>query len=535
MIKQNRTEQNTVVVLVALYRYLNFPIRIMHSLLENIEGIKPYVIFYENYDTNVFKVPTDIEEDLFVNKIIDLNPRLVGISVLSPYVPIAKRLTKLIRDNSSALVIWGGVHPTICPESCIKDSDIICVGEGEGAITDLVKHLRDEKEYLNIENLWINNGNDIIKNPMRSLIQDLDSLPFPSYGKDSFYFIDSNRITKNDPTLLDSYLFIQSSRGCPYVCSYCVNSVLRPLFKNLGHYTRRRSVNNIIKEIKGNLDLFGNMKDYVSFIDEVFANDESWLNEFESIYKKEIGLPFSVEYNPKFMKSTMLNKLVNAGIHTINFGIQTGSDDIRNHIFHRPGKNNEIISIANEIANYGVKIKCDLILDNPYDTEETLKNAISVLLKLPKPLFFNLFSLQYFPDYPLTQKAIKDGHIKVEDASVDSLMERTTRNWAFAPRLLPFDKKQMLQNIIGLIVWGHIRDRIVKYAVFNDSLGSNLCLNYMNFKAVVLGKILGVGGIAWKHIWIRYLINGFKYILKGDIKSLYPKIRKRILIRRLKG
>ena len=63
MIKQNRTEQNTVVVLVALYRYLNFPIRIMHSLLENIEGIKPYVIFYENYDTNVFKVPTDIEED----------------------------------------------------------------------------------------------------------------------------------------------------------------------------------------------------------------------------------------------------------------------------------------------------------------------------------------------------------------------------------------------------------------------------------------------------------------------------------------
>ena len=78
------TEQNTVVVLVALYRYLNFPIRIMHSLLENIDGIKPYTIFFQNYDSNIFKPPTDIEEDLFVKLIIDLDPKLIGISVKKP-------------------------------------------------------------------------------------------------------------------------------------------------------------------------------------------------------------------------------------------------------------------------------------------------------------------------------------------------------------------------------------------------------------------------------------------------------------------
>ena len=240
---------------------------------------------------------------MFVNKIIELKPAFVGISVLSPYVPIAKRLTKLIRDNSLSLVIWGGIHPTISPDSCIKEADIICVGEGEGAITDLVTHLRDGKEYLNIENLWINNGGHIIRNPMRSLMQDLDSLPFPSYGNDSFYFIDSNRITTKDPTLLDSCLTIQTSRGCPYVCSYCVNSLLRPLFKNLGPYTRRKSVNNIIREIKENLNLSGNARDYVLFVDEVFGTDKSWLDEFESIYKKEIGLPFYVEYNPELINS----------------------------------------------------------------------------------------------------------------------------------------------------------------------------------------------------------------------------------------
>ncbi|MHC9543663.1 MAG: radical SAM protein [Vulcanimicrobiota bacterium] len=520
------TTKNTVIVLVALYKYQNFPIRIMHSLLENLDGIKPYSIFFKNYDTNVFKVPTVTEEDLFVKQIIDLNPNIVGISVLSPYVPIAKRLTKLIRDNSSALIIWGGIHPTISPESCIKETDIICVGEGEGAIKDLVINLRDGKEYLTIDNLWINNGSHIIRNPMRPLIQDLDSIPFPCYGNDSFYFINHNRIARNDPAIFGP-LWIQTSRGCPFVCSYCVNSLLQPLFKNLGHYSRRRSVSNTIREIKEYLNVFGSMERCVIFVDEIFGQDESWLNEFESTYKREIGLPFYVEYNPKLINSALLDKLVNAGVHTINFGIQTGSDYIRNHIFHRPGKNDEIIDVANNITNKGINITYDLIIDNPYDTEQSLKNAISFLLELPKPLFFHLYSLQYFPDYPLTLKAIEDGYIKVEDASIDSLMDRTTMNWAFVPKLMPLNLKQILQNIIWLVVWAHQTDKIVKYAVFNNSLCSRLCLHYLNFKAVVWGKVIGAGGIISKHTWIQYLLKGFKYIFKGNIKSLYLKIRKR--------
>lgn len=516
---------NMVVVLIALYRYQNFPIRIMHSLLENIDGIKPYTIFFKDYETNLFNYPTKQEKELFVKQIIDLAPKLVGISVLSPYVPIAKRLTKLIKENTSALVIWGGVHPTISPETTVNEADMICVGEGEGAITDLVTHLRDENTYLHIENLWIKDGYHIIKNPMRPLIQDLDSLPFPSYGSNSFYFINSNGITKNDPTLSDNYLWIQASRGCPYVCSYCVNSLLRPLFKDLGKYTRRRSVKNIIREIKENLSFPGNRKDYVFFIDEDFGNEESWLSEFELSYKKEIGLPFYVEYNPKTIDSKMLTKIVRAGLDTINFGIQSGSDYIRNYIFHRPGKNNEIINLANKIANYGVKIKYDLIIDNPFDTEESLRDTIGVLLKLPKPLSFNLFSLQYFPGYPLTKKAIKNGHIQQKESSVDNLIVRVTKKWAYVPKLFPYTKKQMFQNIIWLIVWNHTKDGIVKYSVFGDSLGSKMCLIYLNLKSIVLGKMIGVGGILQSSPAL-YLRNGIRYVLKGDWKTIYIKLKK---------
>ena len=238
------------VVLVAMYRYQNYPVRTMCPMLKEIDGIKPHAIFFKDSVTNTFKLPTYQEEKLFVNLIIKLNPKLVGFSVLSPYVPIAKRLTKLVRDNSSSLIIWGGIHPTVYPESCIDEADMLCIGEGEGALSDLVKCLKDGKSYQTIENLWVEGGDHIFKNPMRPLVQNLDSLPYPSYGYYSYYLIYSGMMTKSDPLLSDNSFSVQTSRGCPYPCSYCVNSLLQSLFKNLGHYTRRRSVSNIIKEIK---------------------------------------------------------------------------------------------------------------------------------------------------------------------------------------------------------------------------------------------------------------------------------------------
>lgn len=518
------------IVLVALYRYRNFPVRIMHPLLKDIDGIEPHTIFFKNCEAmNTFSPPTKREEKLFVKLITKLNPKLVGFSVLSPHMHIARRLTMLVKANSSSLVIWGGVHPTISPESCIKETDMLCVGEGEGAITDLAEHLRDRESYHSIKNLWVKNGNHIIKNPMRPLIQDLDSIPFPSYGDSSYYFIDSNNMTREDPAFLDNYFWVQSSRGCPYACSYCVNSLLQPLFKDLGPYTRRRSVNSVVREIKENLNLPRNRTDYVFFTDEVFGNKESWLNEFELLYKKEIGLPFYVEFNPKILNSVVLDKLVSAGLDTIDFGIQTGSDYIRNQIFNRPGKNKEIIAIAKEISSYSVKIKYDLIMDNPYDTEQSLKGTIELLLQLPKPLFFNLFSLQYFPNYPFTNQAIEDRHIQPEETTIDSLIARM-RSFAYTPKLLPYTKKQILQNVIWLIVWNHVKDNAVKFSVFGDSLNSKLCLNYLNLKSIILGKILGIGGIVWRSRegWIGYIINGVKYILKGDLKTLCLKIRKYI-------
>jgi len=485
----NQNSKPVTVVLIALYKYQNFPIRILHAVLENIEGVEPHTIFYKNHYTNDIRYPTPVEENLFRDKIVELNPRIVGMSVYSPYVSIAKRLTKIIKTSSSASVLWGGIHPTLAPEMCIEEADIICRGEGEEAIAELVASIRDDSDYHRIRNLWIKKNGEIISNPMRPLIQDLDSIPFAAYARDSFYFIGSNSITRKDPTIAYPILDIMPARGCPFRCSYCVNSLFRPMFKDLGNYSRRRSVPNVIAELKQVLAIPGNQKSIVEFQDENFGTQESWLREFETIYPREIGLPFKIQYNPTLIKPSIIGRLKKAGLHRLKFGIEAGTDDIRNQVFCRPGKNSQMVKLAHEIAKQKVKIRYDLIMDIPWDTEASLKETIDFLLQLPKPLHFNLYSLQYFPGYPLTRKALADGHIDEKEASLETLQERMHNNWGFAPRLFPWTQKQILQNIIWLIVFRNTANDIVRRAVFGDSLGSRFNLMILNLKAAFWGKI----------------------------------------------
>ena len=437
--------KNTQVVIVGLYTYFNVPVRILHPLVDRMDGVKAHTIFYKNYTANVFNLPSVREEEIFVDTIKQLNPKIVAISLLSPYVLIAKRLTELIKKYTSSIVVWGGVGPTLTPEDHIKLTDIICIGEGDSALEKLVMAVRDGKDYKNIKNLWVNDGPKVIKNPQGPLIQDLDYLPFAEYGNENMYFIEHNRLSREDPELDHPILYLQSTRGCPYSCSFCIETVYHDIYKGLGKFVRRRSVDSIVKEVNMHLNRPNNRKKWVYFIDEVFGSAPEFMDEFAPRYRKEVGLPFDVLYHPKSLKVRTIGKLVEAGVKEINFGIQTGSDKIRNDVFTRPGTNAEIIELTKAISKAKVNIRYDLILDNDFETKETLKECINLILQLPKPVTFNTFSLQHFPDYPMTKMAIKAGHVTEEELEDwPTMMKRTTENWKFIPRL----KKR--KNVISL-------------------------------------------------------------------------------------
>ena len=95
------------------------------------------------------------------------------------------------------------------------------------------------------------------------------------------------------------------------------------MFKGLGKFVRRRTVNNIIEEINWQRKKSKNRTYKIFFIDEVFGSNAPWIDEFAPRYRKEVGLPFYAEYHPKTLKLRVLDRLVEAGVDEINFGIQT--------------------------------------------------------------------------------------------------------------------------------------------------------------------------------------------------------------------
>ena len=523
------------VLIIGLYTYFNVPVRILHPLAGRINGVKAHTIFYKNYDSNLFSLPTEKEENLFLETIIKIKPKIVAISLLSPYVLIAKRLTELVKKHSDAIVVWGGVGPTITPDEHIKLTDIICIGEGERSFEELIIAVRDQKSYSNIKNLWINDQGKITKNPQGPLIQELDTLPFAEYGNKNMYFIEQNKLSREDPELDHNILYLQSTRGCPYSCSFCVETMYHDIYKGLGKFVRRRSVDSIIEEVNLHLKRPGNKKKRVYFIDEVFGSAPGFIEEYSERFPKEVGVPFDVLYHPKSLKVKTIEKLAHAGVAEINFGIQTGSDNIRNEVFTRPGTNAEIIELTNEIRKFDIKIRYDLILDNDFETKETLKECVNLILQLPKPVIFNTFSLQHFPDYPMTHLAIEAGHITEEELEDwPTMMRRTTENWKFIPRWKKRKKTrtkqlQRLNNVIWMMCWNHVSDKTVKYAVFEKSIFAKIVFRYINLKSVLLWSIWGEGGLlhraSFRFRALTYPLAAIKLILNGDFNQLADKIK----------
>jgi hypothetical protein len=104
-----------------------------------------------------------------------------------------------------------------------------------------------------------------------------------------------------------------------------------------------------------------------------------------------------------------------AGLWTSTMGIQSGSERIRRDCYERETSQEDIIKACEILASHGVGRNLDFIGDNPYETDADRRETVDLLCRLPKPFFFNYFSLTFFPGVELTDKALADGYIGNDD------------------------------------------------------------------------------------------------------------------------
>ncbi len=415
------------VVLLAFYNFEAHAIRIFHPLLKR-RGHDVHSIFFKNYFT--FQVPTQQEEDMLVDLIERLQPDLVAMSVWSTYYQLAARISRRLRQSLDTVIIWGGIHPQTRSEDCLQHADLVARSEGEYVLAELTDRLSLGQDWTDIAGTWSRRDGEIRRNPPRLLIQDLDVLPPADLSPANKYYLGWG--AWRDVARWDKRAIcydVMGVRGCPFECTFCIHNYTRKVTQGLGTYIRRRSVEHVLSELRTAVAERPLLK-MVAFSDDIFSPPRPWLDEFCERYPREVNLPFLIWTFPRMVDDEKIRKLNKAGLWCATMGIQSGSERIRRECYERETSNEEIVAACQTLARHRVARNLDFIGDNPWETEEDWRETLGLLCRLPKPFYFNYFSLTYFPGVDITERALAAGFITPDD--VEDVAQKGYHLWGGA-------------------------------------------------------------------------------------------------------
>jgi radical SAM superfamily enzyme YgiQ (UPF0313 family) len=220
-----------------------------------------------------------------------------------------------------------------------------------------------------------------------------------------------------------------TSRGCPHQCSYCINSTLRGMYHGQ-KYVRFRSVDAVIEECTSILRRFP-FVDYMWFSDDVFfARPQRDLERFATLYSERVGLPFYLLASPVTLTEDKYKPLIDAGLHTVQMGIETGSASTQ-QVFHRERMSNDkVLRAAEIIARHADQTQTpyyDIIIDVPWEDDRNRRETLDLVSRLPKPFKLQLFSLVLYPATVAYDRACDEGLVRDEKAQIYDHMY-TVRN-----------------------------------------------------------------------------------------------------------
>lgn len=294
--------------------YENLGIEYMSALLKSaghkVDLIVDPCLFFNAYQKNHFLGKLFNYKIYIVERVKKIKPDLICFSIMTDTYQWGLDLAKRIKDKTDALIVFGGIHPTIVPEVVINERqvDYACVGEGEEAILKLANRFLEPHNCVNIANMWTKRDGKIIKNSSRPLCQDLDRLPFPD--KDLYY---------RESKIYSKEYFIMVGRGCNYSCAFCCNQIFLRIYGS--KFLRRRTVGNVIEELSQSKRKYGFK--FVWFMDDNFPIDISWLKEFSREYHRHIDVPFFCYMHPNNMTYEVANLLKKANCYEVAIGVES--------------------------------------------------------------------------------------------------------------------------------------------------------------------------------------------------------------------
>jgi len=299
----------------------------------------------------------------WLQKIREYEPDVISWSTMTGNQQPIYDLNRLLKRKFDFFSLVGGPHVTFVKDD-VKDPDIdaICVGEGEYALVELLDTLEAGSEWRDVRNLaFSDDGRDVIQNPLRPLVSDLDALGFPD--RDVLY--DAQPLYRDSPRKV-----VVTQRGCPMLCSFCFHHAWKDKVYGVrnNRYVRKNSVDFVIaqvQEMRARYPL-----DFVHFLDDIFNLKSDWLAEFCERWPREVGLPFDVILMANMTKEEHIAQLRSAGCIYARIAFEAANDHVRNEVYRKNTTRTQLVDASRWIKRYGIRLGSLNMLGAPGGTVE---------------------------------------------------------------------------------------------------------------------------------------------------------------------
>lgn len=370
-------------------------------------------------------------------------PDFIGYSLFTGWHNHLLNLNRRLKEDFKFHAVFGGPHATFFPEIIEEEGvDLVCRGEGEEAMLEMMDRIGQNQDYCDVKNFWIKYNGEIYKNPVRPLVSDIERFPPPAH--DLFYQFPKARYNK--------IRLFMTARGCPYACTYCYNYRLRDLYSGCGvNLLRHRDVGSVIEEIRQVKDNYP--VELVYFATDCFTALEKWVFEFCEQYRRSINIPFTATTHPNSTTDSVCQALKEAGCVCLYMGIESGNEEMRQQLLKRRMSNEKILEAAEKIHAAGLYLFTFNMMALPGETVEQAYETMDLNIKAKTDYTW----ISIFQPYPRTKLA----DYTVEKGYFDGNYDNVPISW-YRNSVLKNPQKKQLERLRTLATLAVEFPRVVR-------------------------------------------------------------------------
>jgi anaerobic magnesium-protoporphyrin IX monomethyl ester cyclase len=335
----------------------------------------------------------------------NVSPRLVVFPSTTPTLRAdAMEMAKLKSAFGAALVSFGPHVSTVPVESMrhAPEVDVMIAGEPEDAALALVERASLDAPAEIPGVTWRQPDGTIVPPNGQSSFAGFKTLPFPAWDLLSLR-------NYQLPMVGEPYIIVETSRGCPYSCDFCVAPI------HQGHKFRERNPKALVDEIARAKHQLG-VRYFYLWGDTVTLNQKTFGAFCEELIARDLNIRwFGNARADNLTDPAFVHRLRRSGCWMLAMGIESSSPDIRKDMVKRLEEQKIRTAFAN-LREAGIKSFAFFIFGYPGDTPESMDATIDYAIDLA-PDFANFYPAVPYPGTALYEKVRTEGLLKTEDWS----------------------------------------------------------------------------------------------------------------------